>query len=143
MGTGELYGWAANAVLMLHVAVVLFIVGGMAAVFIGNLWRRKQPSRWINSLWFRLAHLSAVFFVVAEAWLQVACPLTTLEQWLREAPGLSVAGIRQPPAVGCIEHWLGKVLYFTAPWWVFSLVYTLFGLLVICTWVRFPPRRDR
>lgn len=143
MDTSELYSWVADAVLMLHVAVVIFIVGGMAAVVIKNLWLCKQPSQWINSLWFRLAHLSAVLFVVAEAWLQVACPLTTLEHWLREVPGLSVAGIEHPPAVGCIEQWMGKVLYFAAPWWVFALAYTFFGLLVIYTWLRFPPKHGR
>ena len=143
MDEGALYGWAADTILILHFAVVLFIVGAVPAIFIGNLWLYERHSQAINSLWFRLAHLSAILFVMAEAWLQVACPLTTLERWLREAPSSRVARVGDSPAAGCIEYWLGKVLYFTAPWWVFATVYSLFATLVVYTWVKFPPRRSR
>lgn len=143
MDAGTPYGWAADAILILHVAVVLFIVGAVPAIMIGNLWRRELRSQWINSLWFRLTHLSAILFVVAEAWFQIACPLTTLEHWLREATGTGLARVGNSLASGCIEYWLGKVLYFTAPWWVFAAVYSLFAALVIFTWVKFPPRRRR
>jgi len=45
------YALLANAVLVLHVAVVLFVVGGLVLVVAGNLllgWA------WVNALWFRL-----------------------------------------------------------------------------------------
>ncbi|MDP3248787.1 MAG: hypothetical protein Q8M93_17725 [Polaromonas sp.] len=36
-----------------------------------------------------------------------------------------------------------RVLYYEAPWWVFAVGYSLFGLLVVVAWVRFPPERRR
>jgi hypothetical protein len=39
-----------------------------------------------------------------------------------------------------IEHWVQRVLYYEAPFWVFTLVYTAFGLLVLAAWWYFPPR---
>ena len=123
----------ADAVLVLHVAIVSFVVGGLLLVIAGNLghWR------WVNNLWFRLAHLAAISVVVAEAWLGLACPLTTLEMWLRAQAGASTYG------GGFIEHWLQKVLYYDAPSWVFALLYSVFGLLVVATWWYFPPTSKR
>ncbi|MGZ5034827.1 MAG: DUF2784 domain-containing protein [Usitatibacter sp.] len=119
----------ANAVLVLHVAIVVFVVGGLLLTIVGNLRRW----RWVNNLWFRLAHLVAISVVVAEAWLGMVCPLTTLEMWLRAKAGASVYG------GGFIEHWLQRLLYYDAPMWVFALVYSAFGLLVVATWWYFPP----
>lgn len=124
------YALLADIVLTLHVAIVAFVVGGLVLVVAGNL----RGWRWANALWFRLAHLGAILFVVAETWLGMVCPLTTLELWLRARAGATVYG------GSFIEHWLQRVLYYEAPWWVFALAYSLFGLLVIAAWVYFPPR---
>ena len=131
MRTGISYALLADIVLTLHVAVVAFVVGGLVLVLAGNL----RGWRWVNTLWFRLAHLAAIMVVVAETWLGMPCPLTTLEMWLRERAGVTGYG------GGFIEHWLQRVLYYEAPWWVFAVGYSLFGLLVIATWIRFPPER--
>ena len=37
----------------------------------------------------RLAHLAAIAVVVAESWLGLTCPLTTLESWLRARAGVA------------------------------------------------------
>ena len=119
----------ADAVLTLHVAVVVFVVGGLVLIIGGNL----RGWRWVNSPGFRLAHLIAIAVVVAEAWFGVVCPLTSLEMWLRaETPSPTYAG-------SFIEHWLQRILYYEAPPWVFTLGYSLFGLLVAATWWYFPP----
>jgi hypothetical protein len=118
-------------VLMLHLAVVAFVVGGLLLVLLGHL----RHWRWVHALWFRLAHLAAIAVVVAQAWLGLVCPLTTLEMWLRAQAGASVYG------GGFIEHWLQRLLYHDLPSWVFVLAYSLFGLLVLATWVYLPPRR--
>lgn len=123
------YRLLANVVLALHMAVVAFVAGGFVLVVIGNLRRW----RWVNALWFRLAHLGAIAVVVAQAWLGVTCPLTSLEIWLRaKAHVATYAG-------GFIEHWLRRLLYYDAPSWVFVVAYSLFGLLVLATWWYFPP----
>jgi hypothetical protein len=124
----------ANAVLVLHVAIVLFVVGGLVLIVLGNA--RRRPWRWVNAWWFRLAHLGAIAVVVAEAWFGLTCPLTTLEAWLRVRAGAPIYG-----GSGFIEHWLQRLLYHDAPAWVFTLGYTLFALLVALAWWRFPPRR--
>lgn len=130
-GTDMPYQVLADAVLVVHVAVVLFVVGGLAVVLAGN-WLRW---RWVNHLGFRLAHLAAIAIVVVQAWLGQHCPLTVLESWLRVQAG-AVAYER-----GFIEHWLHKFLYYEAPLWVFALAYTAFAGLVLLAWWRYPPRR--
>ena len=123
--------WLADAVLVLHFVVVLFVVGGLACIVAGNL----RSWRWANRWWFRAAHLSAIGFVVVQAWLGQTCPLTTLESWLRRQAGGT--GYTQ----SFVEHWVQRVLYYDAPAWVFGLAYTLFGLVVAWAWWRFPPSR--
>lgn len=124
------YELLADGVLVAHVAVVAFVIGGLACVIIGNLlgWR------WVNRLGFRLAHLAAIVVVIAQSWARVACPLTTLESWLRANSGAAAY------SGGFIEHWLQRLLFYEAPWWVFAAAYSAFGLLVALAWWRYPPR---
>ncbi len=70
MNSGRYYQLFADAVLIVHVGVVLFVVVGLVLIIVGNL--KKWP--WVNNLWFRLAHLSAIAFVVAETWLGITLP---------------------------------------------------------------------
>ena len=123
----------ADLVLALHVALVAFVVGGLLLILVGNL----RGWRWVNGLAFRLTHLAAIAFVVLQAWLGAICPLTSLEMWLRaQAQAATYSG-------SFIEHWLQRLLYYQAPGWVFTLGYTLFGLLVALAWRCFPPVRKR
>lgn len=123
----------ADVVLVLHFAIVLFIVGGLVLVIVGNL----RGWGWVNARWFRFAHVAAIGFVVLQAWLGRICPLTTLESSLRARAGGS--GYRG----SFVEHWVQQVLYYEAPPWVFTLVYTGFGVLVAAAWWRFPPTSRR
>lgn len=120
----------ADAVLALHVLLVLFVVGGLVLVILGN----ALQWRWVNALWFRLLHLLTIAVVVAEAWLGVVCPLTTLEIWLRSQSEGEVY------RTGFIEHWLQALLFWQAPAWVFTAAYTVFALAVAAAWWRYPPR---
>ena len=120
----------ADAVLVLHVAFVAFVVVGLAFIVIGGLRRWG----WIRNPWFRLAHLGAIGVVAAQAWLGVVCPLTTLEMALRRRAGEATY------AGSFIAHWLEELLYYEAPAWVFAVAYSAFALLVVGTWWRFPPR---
>lgn len=131
MPTPLAYRFLADAVLALHVAIVLFVVGGLVAVLAGN-WRGWG---WVNRFWLRLAHLAAIAVVVAESWIGAACPLTTLEMWLRlQAGGRTYGG-------SFIEHWLQRLLYYDAPQWVFVAAYSAFGAAALAAWWLFPPRR--
>ena len=127
------YQLLADAVLVLHFSVVLFVVGGLVVVLAGNWFRW----RWVNGWWFRLAHLATIAIVVAQGWLGQLCPLTTLESWLRVQAG-------EPGYTkGFIEHWLQRIIFYEAPFWVFSLAYTVFAVFVAATWWYFPPTRRR
>ena len=125
------YQFLANLVLMMHVAIVAFVVVGLVLVIVGN-WRKWH---WVNHIWFRLAHMAAIAVVVLEAWFSFTCPLTSFEMWLRaKANAVTYNG-------GFVEHWLQQILYYEAPPWVFVVGYSLFGLLVLATWWYFPPTR--
>jgi hypothetical protein len=129
--TAAAYRSFADVVLVVHVGIVVFVVGGLVLLVVGNL----RGWRFVNDWWFRLAHLAAIAIVVAQAWLGIVCPLTTLESWLRGRAGEAAY------EAGFIEYWLQRVLYYDAPAWVFTAGYTLFGLAVAACWWRFPPRR--
>ena len=120
----------ANAVLVVHAGIAAFVVAGLALTVIGNL----KHWRWVNNAWFRIAHVAAIGIIVAESWLGFICPLTTLEMWLRARAGEASYG------GGFIKHWLQQLLYYSAPPWVFVVVYTVFALLVLVIWWYFPPR---
>lgn len=121
----------ADAVLLLHILFVAFVVGGLVLVFIGKAARWS----WVRNPWFRLIHMVAIGVVVIQSWLGLICPLTTIESMLRSRAG----GIRYPGPF--ISHWLETVLYYQAPQWVFVVGYTLFGLVVAAGWVWVRPRR--
>lgn len=125
-----LYQVLADAVLLLHVAVVLFVVGGLLLIVVGGARRWD----WVRNPGFRWLHLGAIAFVVAESWFGVACPLTTLESSLRSLAGQAAYD------GDFVAHWLRRLLFFAAPPWVFVTGYSAFGLLVILAWKRFPPR---
>jgi polyferredoxin len=117
----------ADAILLVHAAFVLFVVGGLVATWIGLALH--QP--FALDPWFRNLHLAAIAFVVGESLLGMMCPLTAWEYALRgEQPGL-----------GFIERWVHALLFWSWPAWVFTTIYIAFGLLVAATWWRFPPRR--
>ena len=120
----------ADVILTLHVGIVAFVVVGQLLFVIGGVlgWF------WVRAWRIRLAHLALIAFVIGQSWLGVMCPLTLWEQALRHQSGQ--AGYTE----SFIEHWLSKLIFFSSPAWVFELVYTVFGALVLLTWWWLPPR---
>jgi accessory gene regulator protein AgrB len=127
------YELLADAVLLVHSAVVVFVVGGLVVVVAGN----RIGWRWVNAWWFRLTHLAAIAIVVAQAWLRQLCPLTILESWLRVRAG------GEGYAESFLSHWLSMIVFYRAPYWVFTFAYTLFALLVLAAWWFYPPIRHK
>ena len=126
-----MYQALADLVLVLHATVVLFVVGGLILVVVGN----AKGWHWVNATWFRGAHLVAIAVVTLQAWAGVVCPLTTLESWLRfqgGSPGYTAS---------FIEYWVQRLLFYQAPIWVFTLLYSTFAAAVAATWWRYPPAR--
>lgn len=119
--------WLANTVLVLHALIVLFIVGGLLAIWAGA-WSKRG---WVRNRVFRLAHLIAIGIVAMLAVLGISCPLTVLEDWLRTGH----AGRE-----GFVQRWVSYWLYYDLPGWVFAAAYAAFLLIVAVTWFRVPPR---
>ncbi|HYX63325.1 MAG TPA: DUF2784 domain-containing protein [Burkholderiales bacterium] len=117
----------ADLVLVVHFAIVLFIVGGLIAVWTGAAlgWP------WVRNPWFRYLHLAAIAYVAAEALLGAACPLTVWEDGLR-------GGMRADSFVG---RWVRRLLFYDAPEWAFTLAYLAWALATLATLRLVPPRR--
>ena len=119
----------ADLILIAHCAFVLFVVGGLPAIWIGA----ARGWRWVRNFRFRAAHLAAICVVALEALLGMACPLTVWEDALRETLA----------ETGFVARWLHRLLYYSFPDWVFTCAYLLFAVVVATTWWRVPPQRSR
>jgi len=120
----------ADAILLLHVLFVAFVLVGLALIFVGN----ALTWSWVRNPWFRIAHLAAIGVVVIQSWLGVICPFTTWEMALRSRAGDTVY------SGTFISHWLETILYYQAPAWVFVVCYTAFGAVVVASWFWVRPR---
>ena len=114
----------ADALLALHVGIVIFVVGLLPLVLVGGAlgWG------WVRHTGLRFTHLALMLFIAAQAWLGQLCPLTVWEQDLRRMAG------QASYTESFIEHWLSRLLYWDAPWWVFVAAYTVFAGLVALAW---------
>ena len=125
------FPFLADTVLLIHFAIVVFVVAGLPVIVAGN-WLGWA---WVNAYLFRVLHLLAILVIAAQAWLGQYCPLTVLESWLRMQAGEAAYD------ASFVQHWLERVLYFNAPLWVFAIAYSLFAALVAWAWWLYPPRR--
>lgn len=121
----------ADALLIIHVLFVAFVVLGLFAVYAGYFLNWQ----WVRNRVFRIVHLCAIGYVVVQSWLGSVCPLTTWEMALREEAGAATY------AGSFIQHWLQSLLYYHAPDWVFMVVYSVFGGLVLASWFVVRPRQ--
>ncbi len=119
--------WLADLILIVHFAFVLFVIGGLALIWIGA----AASWHWVRNWWFRSAHLAAIFLVAAETLFGMVCPLTVWEDALRGAPA----------GASFIARWLHRVLYYSFPESVFTIAYLLFALAVAVTFRLVPPQR--
>ena len=117
----------ADAILIVHFLIVVFIAGGLATVWIGAAF----GWRWVRNRWFRYLHLGAIAFVAAEALLGIACPLTVWEDALRGGG----------PAHSFVGRWVHELLYYRAPEWVFTLIYVAWTAATLVTLRLVPPTR--
>src|SRR5438552_17289647 len=118
--------WLADAVLLVHILFVLFVVGGFALILAGaGRWG------WVRNRAFRIAHLAAIVFVAVETLLGFTCPLTLWEDVLR------TTGRGELSFIG---RWLAWLLYYNLPEWVFAFASCAFAFAVGWAWRAIPPR---
>ena len=130
MDSSFIFLLAADAILLLHVLFVAFVLVGLVLIFVGNVLNWS----WVRNPWFRTAHLIAIGVVVILSWLGVICPFTTWEMALRSRAGNAVY------SGTFISHWLETILYYQVPAWVFVGCYTAFGAVVVASWFLVRPR---
>lgn len=123
----------ADAILLVHVLFVGFVVVGLLLILLG----KPLSWSWVRNPWFRLLHLAGIAVVVLQAWAGIICPLTTWEMAFRAKAGDAVY------SGTFISHWLETILYYRAPAWVFIVCYSIFGLAVVASWFWVRPRAFR
>jgi hypothetical protein len=124
------YRLLAELVVVLHGAYVGFVVLGLATTLIGILLRWT----WVRNFYFRAAHFAAVALISVEAIAGVVCPLTTLENVLRQKAG------QTGYAGDFLGYWVHAIIFFDARPWVFTACHIVFGLLVAMVFLLAPPR---
>lgn len=125
-----LYRILADLVVVVHASYVAFVILGQVVILYGVIRKRS----WVRNFYFRWLHLLAIAIVVFQSWLGITCPLTDLENYLRaQAGGEGYPG-------DFIGYWVGELLFYEGPPWVFMVCYTVFGALVLATFVLAPPR---
>jgi hypothetical protein len=124
------YRVLADLVVAVHSAYVAFVVVGFVLILLGVLFRWP----WVRHFWFRVAHLVAIAVVAGEAVLGVECPLTTLEQHLRNLGGEPTRG---GTFVGNLLH---DLIFIQAPPWAYTAAYVALALVVAATFALAPPR---
>ena len=124
MNDAALYSLLADTILVIHFTFVVFVIFGFFLILLGLLMRWS----WVHNRKFRITHLVAIGIVVLQAWLGQLCPLTIWENQLRQLAGQS--GYAQT----FVQHWLHELLFYQAPPWVFTTIYTCFGVLVLLVW---------
>lgn len=117
------YAFLADAVAVVHLAYAGYIVLALVAILAGYVARWQ----WVHNRWFRGIHLAMIGIVVAEAWVGIICPLTSLEHSLRARAGQT--SFDATP----IAQFVHGLLFYQAPWWVFTACYTACGLAIVAT----------
>lgn len=117
-------------IVITHTAYAAFVVLGLCLILLGI----ARNWNWIRNFKFRVIHLAMIGIVVAETWCGIICPLTTWEKDLRRLAGeSSYQG-------DFLANWVHELLFFEFPSWVCTLLYALFGLAVVATFIVAPPR---
>ena len=105
----------ADAVALLHVAFVAFVLVGFAAMAIGDGLRW----RWTRNPWLRAPHAAAIGYTLVRTWLAASCPLTVLEERLRG-----------DGAVTSAASWSHRLFFKGADHRQFTLAVTVFAAIV-------------
>lgn len=121
----------ADAVLLFHLGIVLFVIFGLLAVPLGA-WRGW---RFVRVRWWRLLHLGILAVVAVQAVLDRACFLTLWQSDLLRAAGRPVS--RAP----LIARTIDRILFWPLPLWCFAALYVAVWIYAVILWRIVPPGR--
>jgi hypothetical protein len=129
----KLLAGLADAVLWLHVIVVLFNVFGLVVVPIGA-WRGWK---FVHVFWWRALHVALLAVVAIQAVFGRACFLTLWQSDLLQQAGR--AGSNAP----LIQRWVTRLIFWPLPLWVFLVLYLAIWAYALALWWLVPPSRGR
>jgi hypothetical protein len=121
----------ADAVLLVHVGIVLFNVFGLVAIPLG-FWRGWS---FVRIFWWRALHLGILALVALQALFQRACLLTLWQSDLLRAAGSAASD------APLLQRWLGELIYWKLPIWVFAVLYVAVSAYTLLLWILVPPHR--
>ena len=117
----------ASLIMLIHFGVVTFITLGFFVIPLGY----KFDWDWTKLRKLRLLHLLMMGIVTAEAIIGLTCPLTILENLLRDVNETQTF----------MAYWINKILYWDLPRQLFIVIYSLCLSWVILLWKYCPPNK--
>ena len=113
----------ADIVLFFHFCIVIFITFGFVLIPIGyNLdWL------WIKNKKLRLLHLGMMIFITFETLLGMACPLTILENNLRDINENQLF----------VSKWMSEIIYWDFPSKFFIVSFSLQSVIIMSIYIIF------
>jgi hypothetical protein len=110
---------------MFHFAIVFFIASGFFLIPIGY----KFSWIWVKNLKLRTCHCGMMIFVTLETLLGITCPLTLIENNLREIN----------ESTSFISYWIFQIIYWDLPSQFFIILYCVVLVWTFLLWKFFPP----
>ena len=124
----------ADLVVIIHFAIVLFMVVGLLLILLGGLRRW----RWVRNPWFRLSHLGIMAYIAFNARRGELCFLTLWERDLRRE-----AGQRFEEEMSFIGQLFREALYVDVPQRDLDKIYMVFAAVVMVSMLAIRPRFRR
>ena len=115
----------ADLILIIHFCIVFFVVFGLVALPIGCL----RNYSWTRNIKFRASHILLMGFITLEAILGITCPLTILENILRQIEYQQ----------SFVSYWLSHFIYWDLPTYFFVIIYSACFIWSIIFWKVYPP----
>jgi len=116
----------ADAIVVLHFAVVLYVILGELLILLG--WPLRWG--WVRGRGFRVSHLAIIVFVAVTAALGDLCPLTIWENDLRRIAGKPIE------QASFVAHWAHELLFVDVSVTTLGYYYMAFcGLVLASLWL--------
>ena len=116
---------AADLILIVHFCVTFFVVFGFVSLPIGFL----RNYSWTCNTKLRVAHMSLMGFITLEAIFGITCPLTILENILRQIENQQ----------SFVSYWLSHFIYWDLPTYFFVTLYSACFIWSLIFWKLHPP----
>lgn len=116
----------ADIILIIHFVIITFVV----SIFILVPYGYRKRWEWVKKKKIRYIHLFIISFVSLESVLGIICPLTILENSLRQ----------KVTNESFVTQYLSKIIYFNFPSIFFICLYMLGLGLTLGLYFKYPPK---